>query len=148
MSSNHCKMMVSGILHKILQSINEFILSFDGKSVGTGILHLTHSDAVQFNRVWDIRRMHYTDKMIRFQHCLYKLAGGQPPKLLSGTRGTLNRNFYITSSNINIAIPITLRNMSSNHCKIMYQIQKFCKVLMKIILMEKKNLYYHLMGNL
>ena len=56
----------------------------NGKLQVNSIPHLSHLDAVRFNRVGDSRKMYYNDKMKRFWHCLYKLAGGPALQLLSG----------------------------------------------------------------
>ena len=67
--------------------------------------HLAHIEAVRFNRMKDSRRMHYSPKMKRFWHCLYKVAGGPPIRLISGPRGTGEKNFNTASANINFAVP-------------------------------------------
>ena len=94
----------------------------NGKLQVNSIPHLAHLDAVRFNRVRDSRKMYYNDKMKRFWHCLYKLAGGPALRLLSGPRGTGDKNFDTASCNINFAVPSlsTLRSMSSNNSKIIH----------------------------
>ena len=66
--------------------------------------------------------MYYNDKMKCFWHCLYKLAGGPALRLLSGPRGTGDKNFDTASCNINFAVPSlsTLRSMSNNNSKIIH----------------------------
>ena len=73
----------------------------NGKLQVNSIPHLAHLDAVRFNRVGDSRKMYYNDKMKRFWHCLYKLAGGPALRLLSGPRGTGDKNFDTAFCNIN-----------------------------------------------
>ena len=94
----------------------------NGKLQVNSIPHLAHLDAVRFNRVGDSRKMYYNDKMKRFWHCLYKLAGGPALRLLSGPRGTGDKNFDTASCNINFAVPSlsTLRSMSNNNSKIIH----------------------------
>ena len=89
----------------------------NGKLQVNSIPHLAHLDAVRFG---DSRKMYYNDKMKCFWHCLYKLAGGPALWLLSGPRGTGDKNFDTASFNINFAVLSLsmLRSMSNNNSKI------------------------------
>ena len=98
----------------------DFVHSIEEMSTGklpvNTIPHLVHLDAIRFHRVRDSRKMQYSSKMKRFWHCLYKLAGGPALRLLSGPRGTGERNFETSFCNINFAVPsiTTLRHVQSN----------------------------------
>ena len=109
--------------HKLTK---DFVYGIESMSHGklqvNAIPHLAHLDAVHFNRVGDSRKMLYNHKMKCFWHCLYKFAGRPALRLLSGPRGTGDKNFNTASCNINFAVPSLsmLRNMSSNNRKIIH----------------------------
>ena len=104
----------------------DFVHSIEEMSTGklpvNTIPHLAHLDAIRFHRVGDSRKMQYSSKMKRFWHCLYKLAGGPSLRLLSGPRGTGERNFDTSFCNINFAVPsiTTLRNVQSNENRLIH----------------------------
>ena len=104
----------------------DFVHSIQQMSAGNlpvnTIPHLAHLDAIRFNRVGDSRKMHYSGKMKRFWHCLYKLAGGPSLRLLSGPRGTGERNFDTSFCHINFALPsiTTLRHVQSSENRIIH----------------------------
>ena len=58
--------------------------------------------------------MYYSSKMKHFWHCLYKVGGGPPIRLLSGPRGTGENNYNPSSALINFAVPsqTTLHRLS------------------------------------
>ena len=104
----------------------DFVHSIEQMSAGNlpvnTIPHLAHLDAIRFNRVGDSRKMHYSGKMKRFWHCLYKLAGGPSLRLLSGPRGTGERNFDTSFCHINFALPsiTTLRHVQPSENRIIH----------------------------
>ena len=119
------------MLENLLKKLDEHRLTKDfmfslqkmasGELPIDSIPHLAHLDSVRFKHLKDSRRMHYSKKMKRFWHCLYKVGGGPPIRLLSGPKGTGENNYDPISANINFAIPSSTtfhRFSQSNHTAI------------------------------